>query len=232
MKIFGNKEEFAIQYQYFINVYHDEPDVIANPEQYEMDGWIYFWVKGKNIFAFDGFEPEATYGADLNILIEYFCNNLHYLLVDDPFPKESISTNAIDMMEETKLVEGEDNDITKYLDVDWDKVDMELSEKITVWNYHHGLLTNGGGTFIPDSYFRKVNNTIEISWKTNYSYKNQEGMIFYFKHKQGVEYVDIKLFKNTIVEFCLDFINKFKDKYPERMKVDMVNLQKAIEIEV
>ena len=75
-----------------------------------MWGNVYFWVKNKNLFEFKDCGPDATYGHDLYILIEFFCDNLIYHITDDNFPAKTISTNAWDMLEEYKLIEGPDND--------------------------------------------------------------------------------------------------------------------------
>lgn len=231
MKQFGNKEEFGIDCAYVLDRYKDNPDIMAHSEWYEQRGNIYFWVNGKNVFLYKGHGPDGTYLSNLNILIEFFCDKLYLQITDDPFPEGIKATNAIDMMDEIKLVDGPDDDIGKYLDVDWDKVDMELHDKVDLWNYNHGMLTNRDGSFLPDLFIRKVNNQIEISWHNHSPYRSNDEE-FCFEYKKGVEYVDLRLFKDTVISFCLDFINRFKDKYPEKMNRYLEGLQKAMAIEV
>lgn len=229
MRQFGVLGDFLIEYQSYVDIYPEDPEVLAEPMIYESGGSIFFWVKEKNLFAFKGFGPEATYSANLTILLEYFCEKLNILLTDDPFPAKTKATNAIDMMDEIKLVEGPDNDITKYLDVDWDKVDNELYKKIDRWNVNHGLYTNRDGTFLPDMYIRKVGKQIEISWHNEFPHRNAQGEI-YFEHVKGVEYIDINLFKETVIAFCLDIINRLKKNHPEQMHRYQQSLQKAIDL--
>lgn len=231
MSQFGVKDEFLIECQYYIDFYPDEPHVIDDPITYEPIGRVFFWVKDKNLFAFKNSEPEATYSADLTVLLEYFCEKLNVLLSDDPFPTKSIATNAIDMMEETKLIKGDDSDRSKWLEIDWEKVDKELYRKIDRWNVNHGLLTNRDGTFLPDLFIRKVEKQIEISWYNKYPHQSINGEV-YFEHVKGVEYVDTKLFKDTIITFCLAVIDRLKKNRPEQMSRYLENLKKAMAIEV
>ncbi len=231
MKQFGDKNEFGIDCSYYLDQFKDDPEVIAHPGRYDIGGSIYFWVKGKNLFLYKGYGPEATYSFDLDVLVEFFCEKLHLQIADDPFPHGIKATNPIDMMEEIKLVDGHDNDVTKYLDVDWDKVDMELHDKVDLWNYNHGMYTNRGGSFLPALFIRRINDQIEISWHNQFPHRSTEGEV-YFEYEKGIEYVDLKLFKDTVIAFCLDFINRCQDKYPEQMNRHRENLKKAMAVEV
>lgn len=231
MRQFGNKNEFGIDYQNYIEMYPNDPDVLAHPERYELGGSIYFWVKGKNLLAFKGFGPDATYSADLNVLIEFICTKFYFFVNDDPFPIDAESTNAASLMEETNIIKGDDSDRSKWFEIDWEAVNMEVRERRDQWNDNHGMLTNRDGTFLPNLYIRKVNNTIEISWDNKYPHRNTQSEV-YFEYTKGVEYIDINLFKDTVISFCLDFIERFQDKYPEQMNRYRENLKKAQVIEV
>jgi len=227
---FGNKNDFCIDYIGFLDNYKDDPVVLAHPEDFIFGGCIFFWVNGKNLFEFKDCEPNTTYGFwDLTILTDFFCNNLLYHITDDPFPAKTVSSNAWDMFEEYKLVEGEDNDIEKYLEVNWDNVDTELHSKIDAWNNRHGFIANRGGSFLPDAFIRKVNDKVEISWRNNFSYKNENGQL-YFKHDKGVEYIDIKTYREVVTKFCLEYISRIKEKCPDLVEKYMKNLQKVQEV--
>jgi len=231
MRVFGKKAEFGIDYHNYIDQFPDHPDVIADPDKYERGGNVYFWVTNKNLFLYKGYGPDGTYEADLNILLEFFCENLWLLITDDPFPVETKSKNAVDMMDETNLVQGDDSDLSKWLDVDWDNVDMEVRTRMDIWNQNHGMLYNRDGSFLPDLFIRKVRNNVEISWNNKYPHRNAQGEI-YFEYEKGVDYVDLKLFKETVVAFCLDLINRFQKNYPEQMNRYRAALQKAIDVPV
>jgi hypothetical protein len=229
MKEFGNKNTFAIQCHPYLEQYKDDPDAVTRPEDYEEWASVYFWVNGKNIFEFKDYGPNATYSYDISILVEFFCRNLIYHITDDPFPVNTTSKIGAEMINETLLVEEPDDDIKKWAKVDWENVDIEIYDKIDMWNYHHGMLNNSGGSFLPDLYICKTKNKIEISWQNDFPHENENGE-FYFKYQKGVEYVDIKIYRDTVAGFCLDYLNQFKDKYPEALNKQRIELQKAIDI--
>lgn len=233
MLIFGKPNEFEIKYFPLLDQYKDDPILIQNPKDYVLGGTVQFVVNGINIFAFDDPEyPEATYSFwDLTYLVEFFCTNLIYHIIDDPFPQETKSKIGVEMMKESSLVEGEDNDITKYLDVDWDNLDMELRGRIHEWNCRHGFISNNGGTLLPYAYFQKIDDKIEVSWKET-SYKVQSGDTVCFLNKNGVEYIDLHLYKETVINFCLEFLKRLEKEYPKNAREHALNLQKAIDLKL
>ena len=144
----------------------------------------------------------------------FFCDFLIFQISEDSFPILTKATNAYEMIEETELIKTDEHWKEEVLNIDWDQIDMELRNKRNMWMSHHGFLQNRGGTFLPHAYMRKVNNTIEISWNNKFPHENEERE-FYFLHKQGVEYVDIELYKDAIVQFCLAYIKHVEKKFPE-----------------
>lgn len=213
---FGIQDEFEIwvDYEYIQN--KDDPDYLKSlvHVEHKMWGSIYFWVNKKNIFAFKGYGPEATYTFNVKILVEYFCENLQFILIDDPFPKQTIAKYPAEMMDEVSLVELPDNDVHKYASVDWDNVDSELYDNIDEWNFKHGLIPNNDGSFFPEAYFRKIADKIEISWSNIEPIDTAQGEL-YFEYDKGAEYVDMRLFRDTVSQFCFDFLERFYDTYPD-----------------
>lgn len=228
---FGKPDEFEIWVDYYFIKYKGNEDFIAQFNEYEMWAFVYFWVNGKNIFAFKDCGADATYGFDLNVLVTLFTDHLYYHITNDPFPVKTTATNGVDMMEETKLVQGDDSDLSKWAELDWDNIDMSIRREIDLWNYHHGFLDNRGGSFLPDAYVQRVGSQVEISWKNLFPHRNVNGE-FYFEHKEGVEFIDLKLYRDTVISFCLDFISKFKNSKPEWMQKYLDDLKRAIEVEV
>lgn len=231
MNSFGNKNNFCIEYQTYPEMYPDNKNIQENIESYKTYGSMYFWVNGKNLFLFKGLGQEATYTADICTLVEIFSEKLVCYLKNDAFPAKTKATTGATMMDEMILVEKPDDDIKKYLKVDWDKVDKELYLAIDSWNYDHGILTHSDESFMPNIFFRRVNDKIEVSWNNDFSYDIPEGELF-FEYKEGVEYLDIQVFKEVVVAFCLDFIKLYENKYPQAANRDRDNLQKAIDFEV
>lgn len=232
MLSFGKKSQFEIHYLPYSEIFKDDPDLTENPNDYVLGGVISFWMNNKNIFAYKDNSPNSTYDYfDLSYLVEFFCLNLHYHITNDPFPVQTKSKIGREMMEETKLVEGPDNDITKYLGVNWDAIDREIYKKIDIWNIHHGFLSNSAGTFLPDGYFQKVDNKLEFSWKNEFPFESESGLV-YALHEEGVEYVDLKLYRDTVVNFCLEFLKRLSPLYPEIAEGHRKELQKAIDVKL
>lgn len=231
MKSFGNKSIFSIEYNTYPEMYPDDEEIISDINKYLAYGCIYFWVNGRNIFLFKGFGSDGTYTADLCIFAEFMCKRLVCYLSNDPFPVKTKATTGAAMFEEMRLIKYSENEVQECLEFDWSKVDMSIYRQIDNWNLNHGFLVHRGGTFLPCVFIRNMDNQIEISWDNNFSYDIEEGKLF-FEYKEGVEYIDIKVFKEVVVAFCLDIIKLYEDKYPQAAKRDRDNLQKAIDFEV
>lgn len=231
MKTFEKKEEFALGLSFYVDQCPDDPYIKENLEECWMGAEVYFWVNGKNLFEYIDCEPNSTYAyTTLDPLVDFFCDFLIYHISDDPFPISTKSTTAYDMIEETLLIKSDEHWVDEVVDMDWDKVDMDIENKKDMWIYHHGFLPNRGGTFLPDTYMRKVENTIEISWNNTYPYENEEREIL-FRYKEGVEYVDLKLYKNSVIQFCLEYINHVGEKFPELADKYHEKLKKTIGIQ-
>ena len=233
MNIFGDKKEFAITYNSYLEQYADDPDVIGNPDEYLCGGNIGFWVKGKNLFAFKGWGPNATYGYyNLYAFVDFLTDYLEYHIQEVPFPIETKSTNAQDMIEETALVKSDvKNQLQAYESLDWSTINRDLIKKIDDWICSRTFLGNRGGTFLPDIMVRKVKNKIEISWNNRHPHDDGENK-FYFLHSKGVEYVDAKLYKDVVVQFCLAYIEIIQKIEPELAAKYRRNLQKGIDVEL
>ncbi len=74
MEKFGDKNKFAIWVDYYFITYKNDPVIELEPIRYGMGGRVHCWVNGKNIFAFRDCGPDATYGFDLNVLVQFFLN--------------------------------------------------------------------------------------------------------------------------------------------------------------
>ena len=230
MKIFGKKQEFAIGLEFYVNEFKDDEYIKENLEECWEAAKVYFWVKGKNIFEFINCADSTYASTTLHALVDYFCDFLIFHISDDPFPMDTKATNADEMIEETALIKTDEFWREEVLALDWDKIDMELYDKIDMWIYHHGFIQNRGGAFLPDAYMRKVNDTVEISWHNRYPHENEERE-FYFLHKQGVEYVDLELYKDSVIKFCLEYINHVAEKFPEIAEIYIEKLQKTLGIQ-
>ena len=207
--------------------------VIQNPDEYILGGNICFWVKGKNLFAFKDWGPDATYGYyNLYALVEFLTNYLVHHIFEAPFPMETKATNAIDMIEETALVKSDvEDELQAWSHLDSNSIDMEIMRTIHKWICPRSFLVNDGGTFLPNIMVRKIADKIEISWHNRHPHDDGENK-FYMLHTRGVEYVDAKLYKDVVVQFCLAYIECIQEKEPKVADLYRKNLQKAIDIKL
>lgn len=233
MKIFGNKKEFAIGLEYYVEKYKDDEYLKENIDEFFRGGEVYFWVKGKNLFEFKEPTTDKTYGYyNLHCLVDFLSDYLVHHLSEVPFPVKTKATNAEDMMEETALVKSDVKDeLQAYSELDWSNVDRETYSKIDTWIYHRSFLANRGGTFLPNLTVRRVSDKIELSWHNRHPHDDGENK-FYFLHKKGVEYIDAKLYRDVVTQFCLAYSDHIQEKYPDLAEQYRKNLQKAIHIKL
>lgn len=248
MKLFGDKSEFAIEYGH-ITEFYEEP-YPGHPEiDYEFDYWVSFWVKNKNLFKKKHVEGHIdTYWYDINLLIEFFCEGLPYQLRWDPVPAKGVhaknhhDANILVRLatfldeEDFEDIKEEDNDFLDSVDFNLYNIEPgEISDQ-SDWEHRHRLSTARQASFLPNVVIsRHYTNPskIEICYQSNgLVYTNQRYEKFSFVHPTGVALVDIKLYKEVIVQFCLDFINHHKEKHPKRMREYLEKLKVGMAIEV
>jgi hypothetical protein len=247
MKIFGNKTEFAIEYGHITEFYADPYP--GRPDLAEMDYWVKFWVKGKNLFEFNPVEgATGTYLYDLNLLIEFFCKGLVFQLKWDPVPAKGLNTqnhhdaNIMARLatfldeEDFEDIKAEDNDFLGPVDFNLYKVQPgEIDDQIE-WEYRHRLSTARQASFLPNVVIARHytdSKKIEICYQSlGVVYTDQFDNKFRFIHPTGIALIDISLYKQVIVDFCLDFINQHKGKHPKRMGAYLEKLKVGMAVEV
>ena len=132
--------------------------------------------------------------------IDYFIDNLHYIMVDDPYPFDSNQRNGIQMTRNSGV------------SFDWEKIENgdkeemakleESSELLDSWVQKHNWFYYRDAVFIPDVTFRRVNDKIEISWDNNELFDDEE---VYYVNKAGCVFVDMDLFESVIKELILEY---------------------------
>lgn len=231
MTIFGNKSEFAIEWKLYSEIYPDDLDIVENPNEYLLGGRVFFWLKNKNLFAFKDWGADATYEYyTLEYLIDFLSDHLLEHMTEAPFPVETKTQNATDMIEETapvKIGTEIENELEAYLKFDWSSVDMTVMQKIDEWIYPRSLLANRGGTFLPNLIIRRLLDNIEISWDNRHPHDDGENK-FYMLHDKGVEYVNVFTYREVVTQFCLAYIDRIKEKEPKLAETYRKNLRKAM----
>jgi len=229
----GDKNEFAISFEYHSEAFSDDPIYVENKDYY--CEWIKaeLWVKNRNLFAFKNNNYDATFAHNFSTLLHFYSDFLYYHLIDDPFPIACQADIAVDMYEETSLIHGEAaNKLQNWFDLDWDNIDMNIQNIRDEWFKHHCYCVYDDGSFLPFMFFRKIADKIEVSWENNGPKKINDESTYCFIHQKGVEFVDIKLYKEVIISFCEHLCNKFESLYPKLIADCRKNLQKAIDVAV
>ena len=249
MKLFGDKSEFAIEYGHITELlaepYPGHPEIND-----EFDYWVSFWVKGKNLFLKHPVKGcmVDTYVYDINLLIEFFSQGLSFQLKFDPVPAKGIrarnhnDANILARLayffdkEDYDELSEEDSNFLEWIEFNLHSIKLDEDNKHIDWEYHHQLSTARQASFLPnvtiarhytDSKKIEICNDSEGLTFTSQSYKK-----FSFVHTMSVDLVDIKLYKQVIVDFCLDFISQHKEKHPKRMNEYLEKLKIGMAIEV
>lgn len=234
MHTFGKESEFEIKYQTLQEKFKDDSEIQNELSGNECWGEVQFIVKGKNLFdrRFENKDILETYIGNVFGILQFYCNNLYFQITDDRFPANTSSSIGAEMMYEMRLVEWPDNDISKYAEVDFDSLDMDLYAKVDVWNGRHGFVGNFSGNPLPYVYIQKSeDNKIEVSWNMATIHEADRGN-YQFCHGKGVEYIDLKLYKDTVVSFCLDALDRLGKYMPMWEAQFRRELQKAIDVEL
>lgn len=152
-----------------------------------------FFVNGINIMEFiqDGQKRVVTW--DYDELVDFFEKNLKYIMLEDEFPIDVPGETAAELDNNIELI-----DLSKLSENEW----LSIHEKSYNWRQKHSWLHASGGAILPEVFFRRVKDKIEISWWTDSIYE-KEGVEFV--NDDGVYYCDLKEFENAVRQFIQDY---------------------------
>ncbi len=205
--IFGNKNTFAIECQM---LYGNEL-----PEDW---GSIYFWVNGKNLFAFKDNKPADTYHWYIYMFSRWLCEGLPKIMTEDDFPIHINAKNAFEFVDELdNLLDGLNKDTDEY------KI---LSNASFDWSSNRCFFISRGGSFAPIMYIRAYKNKIEIAWENKDIYPEEEVEFLNF---EGLEYVSRKDFFCASIQFLQYYCDLPEKQSLESNKELKQILQKTIE---
>jgi len=208
MKCFGNKNTFAIEYRI-----KEPPDGIK--PSWDDWGCIYFWVNGKNLFAFKNNKPADTYHWYLYFLVQWFCENLHFIMDENDFPANIRGENSLQINENFDAVLNQYDDESD----EW----LDMANIIFEWNSRHWILNAYGGSFLPNLYMRATRDKVEIQWENHDLWTQEQVELLY---ERGLEYVDRSDFFCSVSDFCKELLTFFETK--KDLKKLRVSLEKAI----
>lgn len=187
--VFGKPERFAIEYNLLGNKY-DEKGVLG-----ESWGEFRLWVEGKDIcqHSIDGIL--YVYQWNLFYIIDWFCDNIEYILGYDPFPLPVKGNCSFELIEKASNVIIED-DLEEYL---W----FHSKSK---WDFRHRMSRNNDGTVLSDVYFRRDYDMIEASW-SNHLWRKKG---IEFTYPEGVYSLPVIEFRGIVFGFLYSIINEIE----------------------
>lgn len=168
MYLFGTKEVFAIE-------------IIREKELYEMS----LYVEDKNILEFSYKNMQCTYRwYMISNIVDWFDKNLLYIINNDEFPFETVGNSAAEFCK-------------NYFEENIDELayDIDKFEMFQNWTFRHSWFSERAGAYLPEIYFRKQNNDIEVSWDNSKIFKDED---IEFKYEYGHYYIERKLFIEVI----------------------------------
>ena len=149
-----------------------------------------FMINNVNIMEFIQNGEHKIVTWDYDELVDYFTQNLKYIMIEDSFPFNVEGNTAAEL----------DNSV----DLDADSLSndefIKQYELIYTWRQKHSWLHASGGAILPDVYFRRVKDKIEISWWTSNMY---EGITFV--NDEGFYYCELEEFEEAVKDFIQSY---------------------------
>lgn len=211
MKIFGDLNDFAIQYSFENSEKYSTFDLLV--------GSINIFVKNKNLCVYTFGNKKYKYLGNLFFILECFNEKLEYFIGYDEFPLPIKANNILDLISKAYNFQCE-NEFEEEL---W-------YSALNKFCYNHSLVSgrDGRGNALSSISFRRVKNEIEIYWDNLY-WKENENVIF--ENLQGTYKIDFKKFNLIVKDFLYSLIYDIKEimlKYEDLntfLKDDMIKIE-------
>ena len=125
---------------------------------------------------------------------------MEYIIGYDEFPLPVEGENSLELTEKSNI------DIE-----DETELDLWYTAKDR-WVSNHSCFSVISDCVIPNMYFRRVNDNVEISWNNDF-WKNRE---IEFSEEKGIFVLSLDEFKNVIFSFLQEITNDFMSIYENR----------------
>lgn len=145
------------------------------------------YIEGKDILQFEiqgKIYPHRW--RSLGDIMEWIQENLKYILGEDDFPLVTIIGDSA-----AQLCDNADK---------WNVDDCEACELVNDWMFRHSWFSAREGAFLADVFFRKVNDSVEISWDNTNTFKSEGVRFIYPKGRYEVEK---NAFKRIMQNVCM-----------------------------
>ncbi|WP_368087120.1 DUF5984 family protein [Paenibacillus sp. cl6col] len=187
LRSFGDKDTFSIQYEFGENPFNESSLTGETWGRFEL------YVHGVDICQYKRQNNLTIYQWNLIYIVEWFSENLKYILSDVPFPLPVEGQHSLELLDNCLLFESDDdNEFDAWFDTKQE------------WEFKHSWFSNRAGSFLPEVFFRRVNDELEIAWNNESTYSS-EGISF--MNPTGIVYLPISIFESTIKNFIEDFLD-------------------------
>lgn len=177
MKVFGEKNRFAIEYE------------LISTNSCSSYGYINLWINNMNICSYN---QDQQYEGELYYIADWFCDKIEYVLGYDAFPLPVKGNTAQELIENADHFESDNN-------LEFDLWHTAKSR----WLFNHCWFGARGGSVFPCVYFRRVGEYIEISWDNEF-WKESD---IVFDSQKGAYRVEFEIFSKIITKFLFSIID-------------------------
>lgn len=196
MKLFGNKNKFAIEFEI-------KPMPEGMDTAWDDWGCVYFWVNGKNVFAYENTTPYDTYNWHLFYLVRWFCDNLNFIMDENDLPYGINGNTSFEILDNFEIFQEQfDEESEEY---------STLHDILLDWDDRRRICEASGASFLPDMFIRATNGKIEIQWDNFVCYESRG---IKFLYKAGLEYVNQHDFFNVVTSFCKELLDHLEIQHP------------------
>lgn len=210
MKLFGNKNNFAIEYEFL-----PDPDNGKAALEEEKNSWGNFsiWVKGMNLCQYSYKEKIIQYSSwYLYHLLLWLAKNASPILYEErpPVPTDKSCARAIffDSAKRAFGLMSEEEDSAWYL-----------------WGQRHSLRACSNGAIYPDLFIRASGESVEFSWGNAHIPGSPEEL--FFTAPYGTEKVNRHTTRAVLYAFLEDASSELLARMPYSPKI--VELKKIID---
>ena len=177
-------------------------ELIQNPNNEsgifnESWGKLKVFLNGKDICKYQFSNCTYGYEGNLYFVIEWLCENLEFIIGYDPFPVPVEGNTSSELISSSNKFESED-EIETYL---W-------YSAVQSWSFRHSWIVNRGGSILPNVYFRRKKDDIEISLNNGF----WKDSAIYFIEPDNEYLIPKNEFKKVILSFLFEIMDELKNK--------------------
>jgi len=190
MKTFGDKSLFAIEYE------------MDRTGEYGPGVAVFMvYINSKSVCTFKRDDVVYEFYWDIKDIVEWFEINLGRIIEEeDGFPLPVKADTAVEFYHNSCDYNSDDEDDL-----------FEWNYTMHDWVFRHTWLSSRAGWYLANLFFRRVGDTIEISWDNTDLYRD---VGIEFLNPTGVFYVGIDVLEHVVHDFVETFKRDLEETIP------------------